>query len=519
MAELRVSKPVPVAGLEAASQSRDEFRLLADKVREYAIFLLDPRGYIRSWNPGAERLKGYKSEEIIGKHFSIFYTAQDLASDKPKRELEIATASGRYEEEGWRVRKDGSRFWASVLITSIQDESGQLIGFGKITRDLTERRQAELRYRLLVEGVLDYAIFYMDASGHIESWNVGAERIKQYKADEIIGKHFSVFYTPEDRERGLPAHVLKTAAEEGHFEGEGWRVRKDGSRFWASVVVTALRDEEEGVLYGFSKVTRDMSDRKALLDALQRHSEELELRVREREESNAELEAFAYSVSHDLRAPLRAIAGFSEALREDYGEKLEEQGREFLEEITSAAARMNSLVQDLLDYGRVSRVNFPLEPVRVVDAVTQAATQFSKSERGQLSIDVPGEYCVRAHLQVLSQVIYNLISNAFKFQEKGAIPEVRVKAEMRDGVIRLSVKDNGIGIAPNHHERIWNVFERLHGRESFPGTGIGLAIVKRAVGRMHGAYGLDSDVGQGSTFWIDLPAADSKSTSEEIKNA
>ncbi len=180
---------------------------------------------------------------------------------------------------------------------------------------------------------------------------------------------------------------------------------------------------------------------------------------------------------------------------------------------------MNSLVQDLLDYGRVSRVNFPLEPVRVVDAVTQAATQFSKSERGQLSIDVPGEYCVRAHLQVLSQVIYNLISNAFKFQEKGAIPEVRVKAEMRDGVIRLSVKDNGIGIAPNHHERIWNVFERLHGRESFPGTGIGLAIVKRAVGRMHGSYGLDSDVGLGSTFWIDLPAADSKSTSEEIKNA
>lgn len=495
------------------TEPHDVFRLLVDKVTDYAIFLLDPQGHVTSWNPGAERLKGYTADEIIGKHFSIFYTPADLAANKPARELQLASQNGSYEEEGWRVRKDGTRFWASVLITGIQD-GGQLIGYGKITRDLSERRQSDLRYRLLVEGVLDYAIFSMDATGHITSWNIGAQRIKGYQADEIIGKHFSVFYTPPDRERGLPDYVLKTAAEQGHFEGEGWRLRKDGTRFWASVVVTALRDEE-GTLYGFSKVTRDMSDRKALLDELQRHAEELELRVREREESNAELEAFAYSVSHDLRAPLRAISGFSDALREDYASRLDEQGQEFLQEIIAAAARMNSLLQDLLDYGRVSRISLPLEPIRVLDAASQAAAQLSEAERKHLKMQIPPELVVRSHAQVLAQVIYNLLSNAFKFQTKGAMPEVRVVAEPRDAMVRLTVQDNGIGISPQHHERIWNVFERLHDRDAYPGTGIGLAIVKRAMGRMRGSYGVDSDMGKGSKFWIELPDAAQSNTAME----
>ncbi len=491
---------------EVDIHSDEVFRLLVDKVGDYAIFMLDPNGNICSWNLGAERLKGYTREEIVGQHFSIFYTPPDLEADKPNKELKIAGETGRYEEEGWRVRKDGSRFWANVLITAIRDDHDNLIGFGKITRDLTERRQAEVRYRLLVEGVMDYAIFSMDSSGHITSWNVGAERIKGYKADEIIGKHFSAFYTPEDRERDLPGFVLKTAAEQGHFEGEGWRVRKNGQRFWASVVVTALRDES-GNLNGFSKVTRDMSDRKALLDELKRHSEELELRVQEREESNAELEAFAYSVSHDLRAPLRAISGFTDALREDYGARLDEQGIDYLNEVTSAAARMNTLVQDLLDYGRVSRVSLPLEPVNVAEMIRRAAQQIETADRTALKIDVPGSLFVNGHAQVLTQVLLNLLSNAFKFHKRDAAPEVTVKAEERGNTVRVSVRDNGIGIALQHQERIWNVFERLHDREAYPGTGIGLAIVKRAVTRMHGAYGVESDNGKGSTFWIELPKA------------
>ena len=480
------------------------FRLLVENVTDYAIFVVDPAGIIRSWNSGAERLKGYGAEEIIGRNFSVFHTADDLAEGQPAEELRVAARTGRHEDEGWRVRKDGSRFWADVVTTRILDETGKLIGFGKITRDLSERRNAELRYRILVESVMDYAIFSMDATGRITSWNVGAQRIKGYSADEIVGKHFSAFYTPEDRAGGMPERVLETATREGHFEGEGWRVRKDGSRFWANVVVTALRDAE-GRLTGFSKVTKDNTERKALLDEINRHAQELELRVREREESNAELEAFAYSVSHDLRAPLRAIAGFAEALGEDYRGRIDERGREYLDEITGAVNRMNVLVQDLLDYGRISRINLKVEPVSVAATVKAAAGQLGNERRGSLTVQVPDSLMVRGHPQVLTQVLFNLLSNAFKFHVRDAEPEVRVWAEASDGVVRLNVRDNGIGIAPEHQERIWQVFERLHDRDTYPGTGIGLAIVRRATLRMQGSCGVESRLGEGSTFWIELP--------------
>lgn len=250
-----------------------------------------------------------------------------------------------------------------------------------------------------------------------------------------------------------------------------------------------------------------MTERKRLLDTIQHHSHELELRIQEREESNAELEAFAYSVSHDLRAPLRAIGGFAEAMREDCAANLDERGLDYLNEITNAAARMNVLVQDLLDYGRVSRVDMTLNKVNLAEAVQHAAKQLGEDRHGSLSVDVPSELFLEAHRPVLVQVILNLLTNAFKFHGKNSVPNVRLFAERRDARVRLSVRDNGIGIAPHHQERIWKVFERLHEREAYPGTGIGLAIVKRAVGRMQGSCGVESDLGRGSTFWIELPAA------------
>jgi len=510
------ASPAIQPSASVAIHSHDVLRLLVDSVTDYAIFVVDPNGIISSWNAGAERLKGYKADEIIGQHFSLFYMQSDLDIHKPERELRIASETGRYEEEGWRVRKDGSRFWANVVITRIRDHEGKLIGFGKITRDLSDRRRTEQKYRLLVEQVMDYAIFYMDPDGHIQSWNQGAERLKGYSAEEIIGQHFSRFYAKEDRERGLPQHVLATAAEAGHFEGEGWRYRKDGSKFWASIVVTALRDEE-GTLYGFSKLTRDMTERKILLDQLRKHSEELELRVKEREQSNAELEAFAYSVSHDLRAPLRAIAGFAGALSEDYGAHLDETARDYLNEIISAADRMNSQVQDLLDYGRIGRVNMSLQPLSVAKAVNDAMRQLGDDHSSAVKINVPADVYVSAYPQVLAQIMLNLISNALKFSRENMQPEVEVWTEVRDGNVRISVKDNGIGIAPQHRERIWNVFERLHDRSAYPGSGIGLAIVKRAVTRMQGDYGVESEVGKGSTFWIELPRA--TRPTEEPNNA
>jgi PAS domain S-box-containing protein len=217
-------------------------------VRDYAIFMLDPQGHVRSWNIGAERIKGYRAEEIIGQHFSRFYPAAALARGLPAHELERASATGAFEDEGWRLRKDGSQFWANVVITAMRDAQGRLIGFAKVTRDLTHRRnheealrRSEERFRLLVEGIADHAIFMLDPNGCVATWNVGAERIKGYRAEEIIGRHFSTFYPAEARDSGWPEHELQVAAEQGSFIDTGWRLRKDGSMLWAEVTITALR--------------------------------------------------------------------------------------------------------------------------------------------------------------------------------------------------------------------------------------------------------------------------------------
>lgn len=498
----------PIAGEENVLQSERVFRLLVEGVRDYAIFMLDPEGNVASWNPGAERIKGYRAEEIIGKHFSNFYPTVDREAGKPEYELKVARATGRFEDEGWRIRKDGSRFWASVVITRVKDEKGNLIGFGKITRDLTERRIAEQRYRLLIEGVQDYAIYSLDPNGFLTSWNTGAQRIKGYNEFEILGKHFSTFYTPEDAAAGMPQYVLKTAAETGHFEGEGWRVRKDGTRFWASVVVTPIRNDQ-GELIGFSKITRDVTDRRLLLEQIRQHAEELELRIAEREQTNAELEAFSYSVSHDLRAPLRAIEGFTNAFIEDYGDKVPQEGLGYLHEVTAAAGRMNRLVQDLLNFSRLSRIQFELTPTDITSVLQQSLRQLD-GLADQVKVNIPEGLSVIGNEQTLVQILTNLMGNGLKFQRPGIPPEVNVSAERVEGHVRISVKDNGIGIAPEHQERIFQVFERLHGQEEYPGTGIGLAIVKRGVQRMGGRIGLDSKLGEGSTFWVELPEAGDK---------
>lgn len=481
------------------------FRALVDSVRDYAIFLLDPTGVVASWNPGAERLKRYKADQIIGKHFSVFYPPEDILAGKPAYELKVAGEEGRFEDEGWRIRQDGTRFWANVVITRIADERGKLIAFGKITRDLTERRAAEQRYRLLVDSVRDYSIFSLDANGYVTSWNSGAQRIKGYRAEEIIGQHFSKFYTSEDVAAGMPQRVLKVAQETGHYEGESWRVKKDGCRFWCSIVVTPIRDED-GDLVGFSKVTRDITDRKKLMDELQRRADELEVQIAERERTNAELEAFSYSVSHDLRAPLRAIEGFANALQEDYAGKLDPAGDEFLQQIMKASTRMNRMVRDLLEYGRLGRVELAKGSISLVSLVEGLIRENFAGEY----VRVSGERSLEAlgHEPTMSQMILNLISNGIKFRKPNVPPEVQVEiARAANDMLRISVADNGIGIQPQHLARLFKVFERLHGVEEYPGTGIGLAIVKRGAERMGGRCGVESQLGRGSTFWVELPEA------------
>lgn len=258
----------------ATSAAEDKFALLVDSVKDYGIFLIDPNGYILSWNKGAERIKGYTADEVIGKNFSIFYTDHDIQRRHPQHELELALKNDKYEEEGWRLRKNGTKFWANVVITALKDKTGKHVGFAKVTRDLSERKEAEERLikseerlRKMFEGIKDYAMILLDPQGNVTSWNEGARRIKGYEASEIIGKSFKQFYPLQDVQMGKCDYELVEAAETGKFEDEGWRIRKDGTKFWASVLITAIRDDHGKVL-GFSKVTRDITDKKRSEDLL-----------------------------------------------------------------------------------------------------------------------------------------------------------------------------------------------------------------------------------------------------------
>jgi len=288
----------------------DPFKLLVQSIVDYAIYLLDPTGIVTSWNAGAERIKGFQTEEIVGKHFSIFYTEEDRKAGVPQQVLETARREGKFEGEGWRVRKNGSRFWASVVVDRINDKNGKLIGFAKITRDMTEKRrteqallEAERRFRILIQGVTDYAIFMLDPEGRVTNWNAGAQRIKGYSPEEIVGEHFSRFYTPEDLESGVPRRALETARDTGRYEAEGWRIRKDGSRFWASVILDAIHDED-GELLGFAKVTRDMTEKREAQLQLDESREQLF-----RSQKMEALGQLTGGLAHDFNNLLTAILG------------------------------------------------------------------------------------------------------------------------------------------------------------------------------------------------------------------
>jgi PAS domain S-box-containing protein len=396
-----------------------------------------------------------------------------------------------------------------ILICAIND---RLVAMAVRARLANEALgQTEERFRLLVEGISDYALFLLDPRGRIVLWNPAAERIYGYGQEEALGRSYEAFYTPEEAARGLPELHLQRAAEQGTFREEGWRVRQDGSRFWAQNLLTALRDRD-GRLRGFAKVVHDATERRLTDEEIRRLNESLERRVEERtaqlEEANKALESFTYTVSHDLRAPLRGIQGFSEALLEDFGDRLGDTGREYAGRIVSAAHRMEGLIDDLLTYSRLSRTQIERQRVDLGAAVAEAWEQIREASPPGTRLDVEGPLpAVTAYRPTLVQVLANLLSNAVKFVPPGGTPDVRVRAEDHDGRARIWVEDRGIGIDPAHQERIFNVFERLHGGESYPGTGIGLAIVRKGMERMGGQAGVEAQLGEGARFWIELPRA------------
>lgn len=488
--------------MAASKTPTNLYQHLVEQVKDYAIFMLDPQGHIITWNEGARRFKGYEPAEILGKHFSIFYPKEDLDNGKPAFELKMAIELGRYEDEGWRVRKDKTRFWANVVITPLHDEEGNLTGFAKVTRDLTARKlqedqlqkllDSEERFRLLVEQVKDYAIFLLDPRGFISSWNQGARRVKGYSSDEVIGQHFSMFYTEEDKAADKPGRELATAIREGRYEEEGWRVKKDGSLFWASVVITALWDKR-GNLSGFAKVTRDLTVRL-------RQEEGMRHRTRE-------LESFAHTISHDLKAPLRAIINYSDIILADHRGEVSPEVLKLIERTSKNAHSMEDLIQGILRYSQVLTAAYEFGAVPMSE-VAEEALRLHEMEIQTLGAQLtvtPNLPVVHGHRTLLLQVVSNLLGNALKFTPEGRKPEISISSEIHGKEACIEVSDNGVGIAEEDQARMFNVFERLDGAGKIPGTGVGLAIVKQAVERLGGRLAVNSLVDQGTQFKICLP--------------
>ncbi|MDB4877051.1 MAG: sensor protein [Gemmatimonadetes bacterium] len=489
------------------------YRLLVDSVRDYAIFALDATGHILTWNQGARRIKGYEASEIIGKHFSTFYPEADVAAGKPDWELEVATREGRFEEEGWRIRKDGSRFWANVVITALRNEAGRLVGFAKVTRDLTERRAAdetlrssEQRFRLLVQTVKDYGIFMLDPHGLVVSWNAGAERIKGYVASEIIGRHFSTFYPEADVAAGKPDWELDVATREGRFEEEGWRIRKDGSRFWANVVITAVHGDN-GKLIGFAKVTRDLTERRAAQEQALADAR----RITEAEVANQAKSQFLAAMSHELRTPLNAIGGYAELIEHRIGGPVTEQQLEYLGRIRGSQQHLLGIITDLLNFSRLEAGQVTYDAVAIpVNAMVDTVLPLLEPQAAAKQIVLESQPCpasliARADRTKAEQIVLNLLSNAVKFTLPGG--RVSVECNAVGNSVTIAVRDTGPGIPLNKQAAIFEPFVQLGRSLTSPheGTGLGLAISRDLARAMGGDVTVESEPKVGSTFTLTLP--------------
>ena len=499
---------------EASASTEGRYRMLIDAVTDYAIYMLDPHGIITSWNPGARRFKGYEEAEILGEHFSRFYTEEDRRVGLPRRALEIAERDGKFESEGWRVRKDGTRFWAYVIIDPIRDHNGALIGFAKITRDLTERMEAEAalrasqeQFRLLVQGVTDYAIYLLSPEGKVSSWNAGAQRIKGYAPEEIIGKHFSQFYTEEDQKTGLPQKALEIAAREGRFEREGWRVRKDGTKFLANVVIDTIRNPD-GSLLGFAKITRDITERIKAQQALDEAREAL-IQAQKTEA----IGHLTGGVAHDFNNLLMAIQGSLELLKRRLP-KDDPKVAQLLDNAVQGAQRGAALTQRMLAFAR--RQDLKLVALRVPDLV-QGMTELLQSSLGP-SIQIETRFLLnlpKAHADPnqLELAILNLAMNARDAMPKGGaiVIEARERTVTDERGLKagqylcVTVTDTGTGMDEATLQRAMEPFFTTKGVGK--GTGLGLPMVHGMAQQSGGRLVLRSKPGLGTTAELWLPVA------------
>jgi PAS domain S-box-containing protein len=501
---------------QALYESERKFRLLVEAVKDCAIYMLDPSGIIVNWNSGAERLKGYSAAEIVGQHFSKFYTRDDRMAGLPARVLEAAARDGHYEAEGWRLRKDGGCFWAAVEVDAIHDENQRLIGFAKITRDITERQIAQQtlwetarQFRTLIEGVTDYALYMLDPNGLVINWNTGAERIKGYAADEIIGQHFSRFYTDSDRAAGLPARALQTAAQDGRFEAEGWRVRKDGSLFWANAVIDRITDEN-GAVIGFAKITRDITERRNGQLALQEAQAQ-----RAQAQKMEALGQLTGGVAHDFNNLLMIVSGHLQSLKKLIAG--DESGCRAVEAIELATRRGATLTRQLLTFSR--RQTFHPAVANLSESIEAFRNMLTTSlgALARLVTDVPPEtWPVQIDGSEFELALVNLALNARDAmpQDGGVIsisaenvqltPE-QTPAGLRGEFVALSVTDNGCGIAPDILSLVFDPFFTTKGANK--GSGLGLSQVHGFAHQSGGTVTITSDLGRGTCVTLYLPRA------------
>jgi PAS domain S-box-containing protein len=502
---------------------RDEgrFRVLVDAITDYAIYMLSPEGYVTSWNSGAQRFKGYRASEILGQHFSRFYLDADRQAGLPARALAIATKEGRFEGEGWRQRKDGTRFWAHVIIDPIRHSSGELIGFAKITRDLTERKatenalkRSEEQFRLLVQGVSDYAIYMLDPEGNVTSWNSGAERIKGYRSEEIIGRHFSTFYTDEDRLNGLPQQALATASRDGRFEKEGWRQRKDGSRFWASIVIDAIKDDF-GEIIGFAKITRDITEKMETQRALERTREELF--QAQKMEAIGQLTG---GIAHDFNNLLMAVLGSLEILKKRMPQ--DPALSPLVDNAMLGAQRGAALTQRMLAFSR--RQELQVETIDVSELLRGMMDMVARSlgPVSSLETEFPESLAtIATDPAQLETAVLNLVVNARDAMPGGGLIRIKATEEVVSGggtmpaghYVRVAVADEGEGMDEETLKQAVTPFFTTKGVGK--GTGLGLSMVQGLAGQSGGRLVLKSRLGEGTTAELWFPVTGAANIVEE----
>jgi PAS domain S-box-containing protein len=489
--------------------------LLIQAVVDYAIYMLDPAGRILSWNPGAQRIKGYTADEIIGDHFSRFYTADERAAGVPARALKTAAETGRFTAEGWRCRKDGSRFWAMVVVDPIHRD-GKLIGFAKITRDMTEQHNAQLaaleserRFRLLVHGVTDHAIYMLSPEGHVTNWNAGAERIKGYSASEVIGVHLSRFYTSEDVEAGAPQNALDIARHEGRYEAEGWRCRKDGTRFWAGVVIDAIYDD--GNLVGFAKITRDLTERRDAQLELEQSREQLF--------QSQKMEAIGQltgGIAHDFNNLLTGMTGSLELLRTRIAQGRIADLDRFVVAALGAASRAAALTHRLLAFARRQTLDPKrIDPNRLIADMKEMVQRTVGPEIRVETVLASGLWPTLCDPSQLENAILNLCINARDAMPDGGRLTIETanagldqhgarERDMAPGqYVAICVTDTGTGMPADVMAQAFDPFFTT--KPTDQGTGLGLSTIYGFAKQSGGQVRIHSELGTGTTVRIYLP--------------